>query len=246
MRRFFIPPQTIADGTITITGDLFRHMARVLRLKAGSRLLLADGTGREFVGRIRELGEERLLIAVEEERLPPPPEAVPRITLYQGLPKGDKMELILQKGTELGADEIIPFAAARSIPRPQREREEKRLVRWQRIAQEAARQSRRSSIPRIALAGSLEEVLRSSQHSVKLFLWEQEQTNRLRPVLAGLPVPESVAILVGPEGGLSTTEAASAIKSGFIPVSLGARIVRTETAGLVMLAILQFIWGDIG
>ncbi|MFZ3209225.1 MAG: 16S rRNA (uracil(1498)-N(3))-methyltransferase [Geobacteraceae bacterium] len=246
MRRFFISPSSITNGAIIVTGALFRHIATVLRLKAGARLLLADGTGREFVGHISELGFDRLLFSVEDERLTPTPAAVPRITLYQGLPKVDKMELILQKATELGVDEIVPFVAARSIPRIRDEREGKRLARWQRITEEAARQSCRSSIPRIALADSLEEVLQSSQHSVKLFLWEKEQTNRLRQTLAGFTAPESVAVLVGPEGGLSTNEAASAISGGFTPVSLGARIVRTETAGFVMLAILQFLWGDIG
>ena len=246
MRRFFISPGSIANGAIIVTGDLFRHIATVLRLKVGARLLLADGTGREFVGHIREIGAEQLLFAVEDERLTPMPTAIPRITLYQGLPKGDKMELILQKGTELGIDEIVPFVAARSIPRIRGEREEKRLARWQRVAEEAARQSCRGSIPRIALADSLEEVLRLSRHSVKLLLWEKEQTNRLRQTLAGFTAPESVAILIGPEGGLSTEEAASAISGGFTPVSLGTRIVRTETAGFVMLAILQFLWGDIG
>ena len=121
-----------------------------------------------------------------------------------------------------------------------------KLTRWQRIVLEAARQSGRPLIPKVALAGGLEDVLRISDHSVKLLLWEEERDNPLKETLAGLPLPETVALIVGPEGGLSADEAARARECGFIPVSLGKRIVRTETASLVMLAILQFNWGDLG
>lgn len=246
MRRFILPPEAFAGGSAVITGDLFRHMAKVLRLKNGTRVLLADGEGNEFTGVIRDIGKEKLVVDVEESRTVTPAAAGPRITLYQGLPKGDKMELILQKTTELGVAEVIPFPAARSIPRIRKGEEADKVARWQRIAREAARQSGRGSVPRIALAKDLSEVVDSARHSVKLLLWEEEKVKRLKETLAGLPMPETVAVIVGPEGGLSAEEAAKARESGFIPVSLGERIVRTETAGLVMVAILQFYWGDLG
>jgi 16S rRNA (uracil1498-N3)-methyltransferase len=246
VRRFFIPPEAVADGCATISGDLFRHMVKVLRLKPGTGVLLADGSGTEFAGVIASVGKENLVVIIQESCIVAPVADMPRITLFQGFPKGDKLEFILQKTTELGVAEVIPFAAARSISRIRKGEEAEKVVRLQRIVQEAARQSGRSSVPQVALAGSMAEVVNMSGHGVKFLLWEGEKVNRLKDVLAGLPKPETIALIVGPEGGLTAEEAATATAGGFIPVSLGPRIVRTETAGLVMMAILQFYWGDIG
>lgn len=244
-RRFFIQPGAIADKTVRIEGALFQHMARVLRLKPGTPVVLADDTGREFTGTIGEIGTQHLIVTIQETRMVPLTATSPRITLYQGLPKGDKMEFILQKAVELGAAGIVPFPARRSVVRIHG-REEGKISRWQRIALEAARQSGQRSIPEVALARDLSEVVHEADHEVKLMLWEKERDIRLKQTLARLPHPESVAVLVGPEGGLTDDEAAHAAQGGFIPVSLGERIVRTETAGLVILAILQFYWGDLG
>ncbi len=245
VRRFFISPEAVSDGIIRVDGDLFRHMARVLRLKIDTPIQLADGTGREFSGIIRSVDKESLVISVTGTRLGPTYGNFPRITLYQALPKGDKLELILQKAVELGAAEIVPFAAKRSVARITGRVEEK-LGRWQRIAREAARQSGQTTIPRISFARDMAEVVQQARQSVRLLLWEKESSNRLKETLARFPQPESIAVLVGPEGGLPDDEAEIAVQSGFIPVSLGTRIVRTETAGLVILAILQFCWGDVG
>lgn len=245
MRRFFVPSGSLDGQTVTIDGELHHHMIRVLRLKAGTRVLLADGKG-ESRGTIDHVGKESLTIVLEGETLPVETGTGPAITLYQGLPKGDKLELILQKGTELGATAIVPFQASRSVSRVGAAQSDNKLERWQRIADEAARQSQRASLPRISFAGSFGEMLRSANQSLKLLLWEEEQETLLRTVLAGRTAPESVAVIVGPEGGLSGEEARQARDSGFIPVSLGSRILRTETAGLAILSILQFHWGDLG
>jgi 16S rRNA (uracil1498-N3)-methyltransferase len=245
MRRFFFPPGALSGDTIRVDGDLFRHMARVLRLKTGAAVLLADGTGREFSGIIQAMDKESLDIAVTKRHEEPLPGNFPRITLYQGLPKGDKLELILQKAVELGVAEIVPFLARRSIARIKGQEEEK-IARWQRIAREAARQSGQTTIPRISFSRDMTDVVLQARQPLKLMLWEKEQGNRLKETLARFSQPESIAVLVGPEGGLPDDEAEHAVQGGFIPVSLGDRIVRTETAGLVILAILQFYWGDIG
>ena len=221
-------------------------MAKVLRLKAGTSVLLADGKGMEYSGVISVVGASSLEIAVDERPVTQTEDTGPRITLYQGMPKGDKLEFIIQKCTELGVAEIVPFPASRSIAKISPERGRERLERWRRIAQEAARQSKRGTVPQVSLAANLSEVLQRAHHSAKLLLWEEEQGNRLRKTLAGFSGPESIAILVGPEGGFTAEEAAEATAGGFIPLSLGKRIVRTETAGIVMLSILQFYWGDIG
>jgi len=189
---------------------------------------------------------QSMIVNTEEFRVSPETGTGPIITLFQGLPKGDKLELILQKGTELGAAEIIPFMATRSIARVPAGRIQEKLMRWQRIAQEAARQSNRMSAPDVFVATDLAEVLHRANQQVKLLLWEDAEAGTLKKTLAEFHAPESIAVIVGPEGGLTAKEAMSATQCGFIPVSLGKRIVRTETAGLAILAILQFYWGDIG
>lgn len=245
MRRFFVPAGSLAGKTVTVSGELHHHMTRVLRMKAGDSLLLGDGDGCEAQGTISRIDKDRLIIVLEGT-VPGSTETGPTITLYQGLPKGDKLELVIQKGTELGAAAIVPFQAGRSVSRLSPVQSGSKLERWQRIADEAARQSQRASLPRISFAGSLGEVLRSANQSLKLLLWEDERETRLRTVLAERPIPESIAVIVGPEGGLSEEEIRQARENGFIPVSLGQRILRTETAGLAILAILQFHWGDMG
>ena len=246
MRRFIIPSHALTEDTITVSGELFHHMVRVLRLNKGSRLSLADGSGHEYEGRISRVDAESLTVAVEESRVSTATRTGPRITLFQGLPKGDRLELVIQKCTELGIAEIVPFIAARSVARPGERRLQDRLERWRRIAAEAARQSNRSTVPEIDFSADLSEVCPKSSHDVRIVLWEEEQTLSLKKLLAGFEGPESVAIIVGPEGGLTREEVSLATRCGFISVSLGSRILRTETAGMAILAILQFYWGDLG
>jgi 16S rRNA (uracil1498-N3)-methyltransferase len=245
MRRFFISPRDITNDRATVSGDLFHHMIKVLRLKAGDGVVLTDGAGNEFAGVIRTVGKESADISVEGNPSFTPPTG-PGITLYQGLPKGDKLEYILQKATELGVAEVVPFTAERSVPRIKKGEEAGKIARWERIVQEAARQSGRSTLPGIDFAEGLGGVIGMARQQVRLLLWEEEKVNRLKDQLAGIPEPESIALIVGPEGGLSAAEAGMARDNGFIPVSLGPRILRTETAGVAMLSILQFYWGDMG
>jgi len=221
-------------------------MARVLRLKAGSAVALTDAGGARLSGVIEEVGAKSLTVRITARESEPEQEQALRITLYQGLPKGEKLDLILQKCTELGAAELVTFDAARSIVKLRGERSAGRLERCERIVQEAARQSGRRSPPKVTIGGSLAVVLRDARHDVKLLLWEGEQTTRLRETFEAHPAPESVGVVVGPEGGLTPEEVEQAIACGFTPVSLGRRILRTETAGFAMLSILQFYWGDLG
>jgi len=214
-------------------------------LKQGAELVLADARGREFAGAIVRVDDTALELAVGEE-LPVQQGCGPAITIYQGMPKGEKLELILQKGTELGAGAIVPFYAARSVPRLRDERLEGRLARWERIVREAARQCNRPDVPQLGLARNLADVLQRGEHSVKLLLWEEETAVSLRLLLADTPRPESVAVIIGPEGGLTGEEVAAAREAGYSPVTLGTRILRTETASLAILAVLQHVWGDLG
>ena len=159
MRRFIIPPNAVDADQITITGDLFHHIAHVLRLKKGVRICLADGSGREYTGIISRVVGESIAVTLEETRIAPATESGPRITLYQGVPRGDKLEFILQKCTELGVAGIVPFVASRSVARVPAGRLKEKLERWQRIVREASRQSNRTSVPDISFAGDLADVL---------------------------------------------------------------------------------------
>ena len=245
MRSFFLGDNAISDGEAVVTGELYRHMARVLRLKEGAEVELIDAGGVRHRGTIAEVGAKTLTVRIAASAAPAAEEPALRITLYQGLPKGEKLDLILQKCTELGISEVVTFDGARSIVKFSGEKTAGKLARYEKIVQEAARQSGRSAAPKVAIGGNLKEVLKESRQDVKLLLWEGEDETTLRETLAGHTEPKSVAIVVGPEGGLSPEEVQEAIACGFTPVTLGKRILRTETAGLAMVSILQFHWGDI-
>ncbi len=246
MRRFFINREFIRDANAVITGNLFRHMVKVLRLKIGTRVMLTDEEGSQYTGVISNIEKSVATVTIENTAHGQGGGTGVPITLFQGLPKGSKMEFILQKSTELGVSEIIPFVAGRSVPRPAREREEERLVRWRRIVLEAARQSSRSRIPNITPVIDFSRIPDLSSQSLKLLLWEKERSNGLKAVLSGMSVPQSIAVMIGPEGGLTDEEAEAAVEIGFVPVTMGTRILRTETAAIAVLAILQFFWGDMG
>lgn len=244
MHRFFINRSALRNGEAFIEGDLFRHLVKVLRLKAGAQVVLADGEGSEHTGVITSLERERAVVRIEQSVLLPSPPATPGITLYQAIPKNDRMELVLQKGTELGVAEFVPVISSRTIPRLSGEKAVQRIRRWERIVMEAARQSCRQDIPRVTAIVSLAEALATAYQEVRLFLWEEELELGLKHVIDRTRKPSSVAVLVGPEGGLSREDADAAVSAGFIPVSLGPRILRTETAGLAAVSILQYVWGD--
>lgn len=246
MRRFIATDSDLSGETVEIRGDLFRHMARVLRLKIDTPVMLADGRGTECTGRIREIGRESLVVVIEERSGAAPATDAPRITLYQGLPKGEKMELILQKCTELGVTEVVPFLARRSVIRLAADREGERLRRWQRVAEEAARQAGCPVVPRVRLARSMEEVAQGADHELKLLLWEGERATGLKDVIDAHGRTPSIALIVGPEGGITPEEAERAQAGGFVPVTLGSRILRTETAGIALVAIIQYLYGDLG
>ncbi|WP_129125321.1 16S rRNA (uracil(1498)-N(3))-methyltransferase [Geomonas oryzae] len=245
MRSFFLGDNAISDGEAVVTGELYRHMARVLRLKEGAEVELIDACGVRHCGTIAEVGAKALTVRIAANAAPAVEEPALSITLYQGLPKGEKLDLILQKCTELGISEVVTFDGARSIVKFRGEKTAGKLARFEKIVQEAARQSGRGGAPRVAIGGTLKEVLKESRQDVKLLLWEGEDENTLRETLARHTEPKSVAIVVGPEGGLSPEEVKEALACGFTPVTLGKRILRTETAGLAMVSILQFHWGDI-
>jgi len=242
MRRFFVPPESLRSERVPLSEEIAHHLATVLRLPVGEEILLLDGEGTVCRCRLESLSRRAAVAGVLERRQQR--EGVLPVRLLQGLPKGEKMELVLQKGTELGLAAFTPVLAARSVPTPSAERGEKRLRRWERIVREAAQQSRRVVLPCLDGVLPLDEALRQSREELRLLLWEEAS----RPLAEVLPVaaPRDVAVLVGPEGGFSAEEVAAARAAGFIPVGLGPRILRSETAGLALAAVLQYLYGDLG
>lgn len=242
MHRFFVPPETLLGEEVSLPLDVLHHLS-VLRFRGGEEILLLDGTGFLCRCRIVSLGRKGGTARVTQrwrER-----ESAFPITLLQGVPKGDKMDLVLQKGTELGIARFVPVISGRSIQvKGGESREGSRLERWERIVREAARQSRRPALPVLTPPLPFAEALADRSEELRLFLWEEESS----PLATALPLrpPRDAAILIGPEGGFSPEEAEASRRAGFVPVGLGPRILRSETAGFVVASILQHRYGDLG
>ncbi len=245
-RRFMVRRDAIRGDHAWLEGDLFGHMARVLRLGPGAPVTLVDEQGGEHRGTIRQVDRERLLVEISASLVPVDDGGeTPAITICQALPKGEKTELILQKGTELGVHDFRLFAGQRSVARLRQEQKDAKLERWSRIATEAARQCGRRTAPTVGWFNDTGQAAASCRHELRLLLWEDEQRQGLKELLERVSRPASVVVAIGPEGGFDPREVRCFGEHGFLPVSLGRRILRTETASLAITAILQYIWGNI-
>lgn len=244
MRLFFVAPDLLAPVVvgqeIVLPEDVSHHLKTVLRSALGTEVVVSDGCGSCCRCSVVNLNAGGAVVVVNECRFVE--ETALAIELLQGLPGGDKLELVLQKNTELGVTTFQPLLTERSQFRVPAHKLARKMARWQRIVSEAARQSERAWLPHVAEPRSVADALKQSSAELKLALWEQG-TRPLKEVLP-LNKPESVAVLVGPEGGLTEAEITLAREHGFIPVGIGPRILRTETAGMAMAAILQFHYGD--
>jgi 16S rRNA (uracil1498-N3)-methyltransferase len=244
MNRLHLPASELRGASVTIGGEALSYVKDVLRLRPGAPIELFDGEGGIFPSTLERFADDGAVIAlgVREER----PFRGVRITLLQGLPKADKFELVVQKAVELGVTSVVPVACERSIVKLDAKKAAERVGRWQKIADEAARQSQRAEVATVEPVTSIGAwMARPVQPNEKrLVLDEEEKHTRLRDAIAGPDV--SYQILIGPEGGLTREEVASARAAGFVPVTLGPRILRTETAGLAALAIIQNLLGDLG
>lgn len=246
MARFFVSENSIENNTVTITGPDVKHISKVLRLNPGHHVSVSTGAGREFEAVIREITGKTVICDIVEEReiLTEPPV---KITLFQGLPKGDKMELIIQKGTEIGVSRIVPMICERTVVKLDGKKAGDRRVRWQRVAEEAAKQSRRTAVPEVAEPVSFESVLRELKDAgLAVMPWEEQKSGGIKQLLQNNRKTGHVAILIGPEGGFSHQEAEQAIRAGIQLVTLGPRIMRTETAGIVTAALVLYELGDLG
>lgn len=242
MYQFFIETSQIAEDQIRILGKDVNHMKNVLRMKPGEEIRVTDSeTSRSYRCEVAELYGETVvchILAEEEEGS----ELPVRIYLFQGLPKADKMELIIQKAVELGVYQIIPTACRRCVVKLDPKKEKTKLARWQQIAEAAAKQSKRSLIPEIMPVISLREAFaRSQKMQVRLIPYERaEGMEKTREILKGIRSGDEVAVFIGPEGGFEEAEIEEAMKAQIKPVTLGKRILRTETAGMTVLAFLLY------
>lgn len=249
MNRFFIPRENVnqQEKTLLIEGEDVKHIAKVLRLKAGDTIEVCDGQW-DYLGTIQRVSKDEV-IAQYEAPLPLNQEPPITVRLYQGLPKGPKMELIIQKTTEMGISEIIPVITKRAVVQLKESKDgEKKQERWQKIAIEAAKQSKRGKIPTVLLPMEYAQALtHGKDNDLNIMAYELEQTQGLKPLLeANAGKVKSIGIWIGPEGGYEAAEVTAGIESGIVPVTLGPRILRTETAGLSLLSMIMYELGDLG
>lgn len=247
MHRLFVFPNQIADGRVCFAGEEVRYLQKVLRLRPGECVLVFDGTGREYEASLlkmengRGLAEITCVRVVERE----PPVGV---TLVQGLAKADKMDFIVQKAVEIGASCIYPVITEHAVVKLQEEKAARRVERWRKIAREACRQCGRTLVPEVRDITDLAGAFGAQRDIPGIFFYEAEVQRGLRPVLhnnAKLIREKGVFLYVGPEGGFAPSEVEMARKRGLAFAGLGPRILRTETAGLVALAVVLYELGDL-
>lgn len=242
MYQFFVAPEQINGKDIRITGSDVNHIKNVLRMKIGEEIAVSNGVdGKEYRCEISAVGEEEIcctLRFIKEEGL----ELPSKIYLFQGLPKADKMELIIQKAVELGVYEIIPVAMRRCVVKLDEKKAKSKLSRWQSISEAAAKQSRRKVIPAVKEVMTFKEAVSyAEQIDVKLLPYElAEGMQHTKELIDGLKPGRSVAVFIGPEGGFDEDEIKTASESGLQPITMGKRILRTETAGFTILAWLMY------
>jgi 16S rRNA (uracil1498-N3)-methyltransferase len=243
MQRFFVEAHQIQEEAhqIHITGTDVNHIRNVLRMKPGEELWISDGEKKEYHCTIEALEEEEILLHILYAQ-EPDYELPSRIYLFQGLPKADKMELIIQKAVELGAYSIIPVEMKRCVMKLDAKKGDKKRTRWQQIAESAAKQSKRMLVPQVQPVMSYAEALEMAK-TLDICLVPYELAKGMgetKKILREIEPGKSVGIFIGPEGGFEETEIARALEAGAHPITLGHRILRTETAGLAILSVLMF------
>jgi 16S rRNA (uracil1498-N3)-methyltransferase len=246
MRRFFVRPDDVGTQELRLRGDEADHLVRVLRLGPGAQIVVFDGCGHEYTTVVERLGTEGVVCRILFDASPQSPSTV-SITLGQGLPKAEKFGWVIQKTTELGVSAIVPLITDRVIPHIAEPHMARKVGRWEKLAREACKQSGRATVPHLWPPTLLEVFLASCQSAeLKLVLWEGEETRLLGSILAASAPVASAAVVVGPEGGLTPQEVARGEAYGFLAAGLGKRILRTETAAVVAVALLQYRFGDLG
>lgn len=242
MQHFFVPPSQVEETEIMITGSDVNHMKNVLRMRPGEEVSVSDGNNCHYLCRIKEYEGTAEAVLDIVQRQENDTELSSKIYLFQGLPKQDKMGLIVQKAVELGVYQIIPVATKRCVVRLDEKKAEKKIKRWQEISKSAAKQSGRGLVPEIKNVLSWQEALREGKAlDVLLIPYELEEgMAKTKEILAAICPGQSVGIFIGPEGGFEKEEVLEALEAGAEAITLGRRILRTETAGITTLSVLMF------
>ncbi len=245
MRRFFIPPEQLLAPDPYLQGDEARHLLQVLRMKVGDQVMLFDNSNQQYQARISSISGDKVHFEILDRQ------TIRRespIQIILGLPliRSQPFEWMLQKGTELGVATFRPFYSVHSRRNFEKAEMESRMKRWQRIIVEAAKQCERNVLPKLFPAVSFTDILEEEQEAIKIIPYEEESSRTLKD-LERQPSPSgSVLALIGPEGGFHQDEVQEAQLKGFVPISLGPRTLRSETAALALICLFQFLWGDMG
>jgi len=238
--RVFVGFDKIENNTALIEGSDVNYLKNVLRLKVGDEISIMDSKSKEYSAKITSIDKDAIRVDLIAEKHPKSESKV-KLTVAQGMPKNPKMDFVVQKATELGVLRIIPMKTERSIVKIEGEKEDTKVNRWQKIAKEAAEQSGRLIIPFVEQVRDLKEVIRLYNDFDKcIILWEMEKENTIKKFLQENKGIKSLLVLIGPEGGFSHDEAELAKSQGFIPVTIGSRILRTETASIAVLSMIDY------
>lgn len=248
MHHFFVEPSQICGTRVTIEGEDVNHIRNVLRLKPGDEISVSNGIdGRDYRCGVEEITDTHVVCRlrfIKEEGV----ELSAKVSLFQGLPKGDKMELVIQKTVELGVHEIIPVAMKRCVVKLDEKKAKSKIARWQGIAEAAAKQSKRAVIPQIHDVMSYQQALEYAKDmDVKLVPYEMENIldgtsgmEGTKREIGSLKSGQRIAVFIGPEGGFDESEIQAAVELGMRPITLGRRILRTETAGLTIMSWIMY------
>lgn len=241
MQRFFVTPDQVGEDKIRIQGSDVNHMKNVLRMRPGEEVMVSDGNNRQYRCRVEDYPDGEAVLAILEAGLVDT-ELPSRIYLFQGLPKQEKMELIVQKAVELGVCQVIPVQTRRCVVKLDAKKSAKKVQRWQQIAESAAKQAGRGYIPAVSEVMTFQEALAFSEAlDIRLIPYElADGMEGTRKILDGIRPGQSVGIFIGPEGGFEKEEVSRAVEAGALPITLGKRILRTETAGIAVLSILMY------
>lgn len=241
MHHFFVSPNQIDDKYVTITGGDVNHIKNVLRMKVDEELLVSNGQDKDYYCKIEAISDDEIKALILDEEFEST-ELPTELYLFQGLPKSDKMELIIQKAVELGVKEIIPVATKRCVVKLDDKKEASKIKRWQAISESAAKQSRRTIIPEISSVMSFKEAInRAKEFELGIIPYENfKDMKETKEVLSKVQKGIKIGIFIGPEGGFEESEVQYALDNGIHPISLGKRILRTETAGLAIVSVLMF------
>lgn len=243
MHRFFIPQLYAAEMVIKDVDA--KHISKVLRMQPGDKIQIVSDDGVTAIAEIVSLQADNVVVKCLE-KLAESHEPSVKITLAQGLAKGEKMDFIIQKAVEMGASSIVPVAMEHSVVRLEGAKADKKVERWQKIAEAAAKQSKRDIIPQVQLVQTMQQMLANNDLQHKIIAYECEDRLGLKTALQSCDNLQELLLIIGPEGGISEFELELARKNGAVPVSLGKRILRAETAGVVALSAILYETGDLG